>query len=246
MAFDYAKTVVDAETKYGLPNGIYERLLSKGERSGEAAWSPKGAYGYAQLGEAAAKDMDVDRFDPTQNIMGGAHYLRTMYDKFHDWDLAVAHYNAGPGGNINNSETRPYLKRVMGHDMPDSQTADSPVAAGGSMPGVDPKMQAQMDAMFQRGMTKAQEGDKRYGEFLGQYDKGVDQATQEYNAAIHNPIPQPPKPPNTDMAPNGNDYMHNPIGVLQQTLPLMAVFAGGLTRRHAIGAMKAKIGRAHV
>lgn len=237
MAFDYSKAVTDAEAKYDIPDGIYERLLGQGERSGATATSPKGAYGYAQLMPAAAHDMGVDRNDPSQNIDGGAHYLKTLYDRFGDWGLAVAHYNAGPSGDINNKETRAYYRRVMGRDMPDAQSTSTSTPA--PMPGLDPKMQEQQNQLFQRGIKEAEQGDADYRAFLEQYGKNADKLLKEYDSAVHNPIPEPPKPPNLHEAPNGQDYMHNPVGVLQQTLPLMAVFAGGLTRRHAIGAMKA-------
>ena len=44
---------------------------------------------------ATARMLRVDPDDPVQNLDGGARYLRAMYDRFRDWRLALAAYNAG-------------------------------------------------------------------------------------------------------------------------------------------------------
>jgi soluble lytic murein transglycosylase-like protein len=60
-----------------------------------------------------------DAFDARQNVMGGAKYLRKLYDRFGNYRLAVAAYNAGPG-NVQKykgippfAETRAYVRTVM-------------------------------------------------------------------------------------------------------------------------------------
>ena len=61
-----------------------------------------------------------DPFDAEQNVMGGAHYLRQLLDRFGGKEqLAVAAYNAGPGavarfhGVPPYAETRAYVNRVQ-------------------------------------------------------------------------------------------------------------------------------------
>jgi soluble lytic murein transglycosylase-like protein len=60
--------------------------------------SPAGAQGLMQLMPAIADEMGVeDVFDPRQNIMGGARYLRRLLDRNRgNIPLTLAGYNAGP------------------------------------------------------------------------------------------------------------------------------------------------------
>ena len=54
-------------------------------------------------------------YDPSQNIRGGVQYLRTLLDQFHNVELALWGYNAGPGavGRSIPSETRRYVPEVL-------------------------------------------------------------------------------------------------------------------------------------
>ena len=100
--------------------------------------SPAGAVGPMQLMGPAAQDVQVDRFDPEQNIRGGAQYLRKMIDAF-DGDVSkgLAAYNSGESrvrtaiaiGGENwiarlPGETRTYLRRVA-----QARTAGMPIEA---------------------------------------------------------------------------------------------------------------------
>jgi soluble lytic murein transglycosylase-like protein len=86
------------------------------------AVSKKGAVGLMQLMPATASRFGVsNRYDPIQNIRGGAAYLKFLMDRFgHDVRLALAAYNAGEeavdrnGGQIPPfSETMAYVPRVL-------------------------------------------------------------------------------------------------------------------------------------
>jgi soluble lytic murein transglycosylase-like protein len=88
-----------------------------------AARSPKGAQGLMQLMPATARRYGVDDpFNPAQNLLGGARYLRDLLDRFATLPLALAAYNAGEGavqrhGNAipPYAETEAYVPRVLDH-----------------------------------------------------------------------------------------------------------------------------------
>ena len=76
--------------------------------------------GLAQLMPATAAGLGVDAWDPHQNLVGGARYLRIQLERFGAADLALAAYNAGPnrveaaGRTIPNiTETQVYVLRVL-------------------------------------------------------------------------------------------------------------------------------------
>ena len=64
--------------------------------------------------------LDVNPYDPAQNLEGGARYLRQQYNKFSSWRLALAAYNAGPdavekyGGVPPYEETLNYVRKILG------------------------------------------------------------------------------------------------------------------------------------
>ena len=114
--------VSDLERQYGIPPGLYQSILSRGERSGVNAVSSKGATGRAQLMPGTAADMGVDPADPAQNLIGGAKYLGQLVQKYGAGrpELVAAAYNAGPGAVDSHGgvppykETQAYVARVVG------------------------------------------------------------------------------------------------------------------------------------
>jgi hypothetical protein len=81
--------------------------------------SDAGARGVMQLLPGTARELGVDPCDPEQAIPGGARYLLEQHERFDDWQLAIAAYNAGPGAVEgcrcvpHNGETELYVTKVM-------------------------------------------------------------------------------------------------------------------------------------
>lgn len=83
--------------EHGIPAGLFDAMIIR--ESGYNPWavSRANAYGLAQLMPDTATGLGVDRYDPVQNLRGGARYLRQQLDRFGQVHLALAAYNAGPG-----------------------------------------------------------------------------------------------------------------------------------------------------
>ena len=116
----YLEVAREAARRHGVPEDLFLRLVQR-----ESGWNPgavsnKGATGLAQLMPGTARRLGVDPADPLQNLEGGARYLRMMYDRFGDWRLALAAYNAGPeavakhGGVPPYAETVSYVRVILG------------------------------------------------------------------------------------------------------------------------------------
>lgn len=115
MAYD---AMSSAACDAGVPVGLFDALVLAESAYNLTATSPKNAYGLAQLMPGTAAGLGVDRYDPTQNLRGGARYLRAQLDTFGQVPLALAAYNAGPGrvrgGRIPNiPETQNYVREVL-------------------------------------------------------------------------------------------------------------------------------------
>lgn len=116
----YAELARAAARRHGVPEDLFLRLVQHESGWNNGAVSQKGATGLAQLMPETADRLGVDETDPHENLDGGARYLRMMYDRFGDWTLALAAYNAGPqavekyGGIPPYAETTNYVKSIMG------------------------------------------------------------------------------------------------------------------------------------
>ena len=112
--------VATAAAQHGLDPKLLHALVIVESAYRPAAVSSAGAGGLTQLMPGTAVGLGVrDRFDPAQNLTGGAEYLARQMIRFGDVRLALAAYNAGPervarvGGIPNISETRNYVAAVV-------------------------------------------------------------------------------------------------------------------------------------
>ena len=120
----FDEIVAETARTYGLEGALLHAVISVESSYNPRALSPKGAAGLMQLMPAIAKRYGVsDRFDPAQNLHGGAQYLRDLLTRFNsDVSLALAAYNAGETAVIKHGkrippfrETRNYVPRVLAY-----------------------------------------------------------------------------------------------------------------------------------
>jgi hypothetical protein len=102
----------------GIPTGLFDAMIIRESGYNPIATSTANAYGLAQLMPGTAVGLGVDRYDPLQNMRGGARYLRQQLDRFGQVHLALAAYNAGPGrvrgGMVPRiTETQAYVSNII-------------------------------------------------------------------------------------------------------------------------------------
>ena len=93
---DLSVEIEKAAHENGIPTGILHAQARQESHFQTGQTSSKGAEGVMQLMPKTAKSLGVNSTDPTENIHGGAKYLKQLHDRFGSWDKALAAYNWGP------------------------------------------------------------------------------------------------------------------------------------------------------
>ena len=138
---DIAAHVAEAAQRFGLPEQWIYAVMRTESAGRIGAVSSAGAMGLMQLmpGTWARQrtrfGLGSDPFDPRDNILAGASYLREMYDNYGAPGFLAA-YNAGPGryrdwrdrGRPLPAETRAYVAQIA----PMLQTGSAPPVTAGA------------------------------------------------------------------------------------------------------------------
>src|SRR5690606_30677540 len=137
-AHPFAAYIEEAQRRFGIP-AAWIRAVMRAESAGDVrARSSAGAMGLMQLMPDTWAELRIrhglgrDPFDPRDNILAGAAYLREMYDRYGSPGFLAA-YNAGPGryeeylsGRPLPAETRAYVTTLLpsfgGGDPPSAIT----------------------------------------------------------------------------------------------------------------------------
>lgn len=117
----YDHFISAAAENHGVSFSLLKAVIKAESNFDSNAVSPKGAVGLMQIMPGNFQLLKVsDPYDPWENIMGGAEYLRYLLDTFDgELSLALAAYNAGPTrvqsckGIPPIRETEEYVQRVM-------------------------------------------------------------------------------------------------------------------------------------
>lgn len=97
-AVDVSRVIAAAAVRHQISADLITEVAWRESRFHQTAVSNRDAVGVMQLTAGTARELGVDRYDVSQNIHGGAAYLRRMLDRYGgDTRLALAAYNAGPG-----------------------------------------------------------------------------------------------------------------------------------------------------
>ena len=122
----YGDHIAEASRRFGVPIA-WIRAVMRAESAGDPrALSPKGAMGLMQIMPETWRDLraryglGADPFDPHDNILAGAAYLRELHDRYGSPGFLAA-YNAGPGryerhlatGRPLPDETRAYVAKLQ-------------------------------------------------------------------------------------------------------------------------------------
>ena len=98
----YAAHVAEAAQRFGIPVDWIRAVMRIESGGDRRAVSPKGALGLMQLMPKTWTEMRAryglghDPFDPHDNILAGAAFLRELHDRYGSPGFLAA-YNAGPG-----------------------------------------------------------------------------------------------------------------------------------------------------
>lgn len=122
--------VRDASLRFLLDPALLRAVIRTESAFDPDAVSSAGAMGLMQLMPATARSLGVVcPFDPRENVLAGARYLRRMRDRLGSWPRALAAYHAGPGRVEQDripTVTHHYVRRIMNDWRPGAHHRTDP------------------------------------------------------------------------------------------------------------------------
>lgn len=121
MRYDsaYDNLIKRTAKKHNLPPALLKAVIKVESDFDSEAVSPKGALGLMQLLPSTAKELEVkEPFSPSENIEGGAKYLKYLLSRFQgNISQGLAAYLLGPEAVINRnnfpSAVEDYIQQVL-------------------------------------------------------------------------------------------------------------------------------------
>jgi len=122
VASSFADVIAEASRAFNVPPELLRAVIDVESGYNPKAVSDKGALGLMQLmPDTARRFSGGDMFDPRDNVLAGARYLRFLLDLFKEnVELTLAAYNAGENAVIRAGyripslrQTREYVPRVL-------------------------------------------------------------------------------------------------------------------------------------
>jgi len=114
LRLEYIQSYIEeAAAKERLEPALLRAIIKVESNFNHKAVSRVGAKGLMQLMPTTAEDIGflkaLDHTNPRQNIFAGAHYIRSMINRFQgNLTLAIAAYNAGPTAVAKHKGIPPY------------------------------------------------------------------------------------------------------------------------------------------
>ena len=119
----YVAHIAEAAARFAVPEHWIRAVMHAESAGDRRAVSSAGAQGLMQIMPETWADLHrrhrlgADPFDPRDNILAGAAYLREMFDRYGNVGAMLAAYNAGPAryddylttGRVLPAETRAYV-----------------------------------------------------------------------------------------------------------------------------------------
>lgn len=117
----YDDLIQEASTRHDISFHLLKAIIKAESDFNPHAVSRSGAMGLMQIMPGTMKDFKINNpFDPQENIMAGASFFKTLYQRFEGrLPLALAAYNAGPRAVEQYQsippfrETENYVRKVM-------------------------------------------------------------------------------------------------------------------------------------